>query len=93
MDEQKTRNYFNDKESQTKTENGGNIWIAGMKIIAWITFACIVVCGIVFAVQVSESNGGVAVIIFVGSVILAFLIVSMLLVFLNLDQKTAKSKK
>jgi len=87
------RDYFSERQSAEETEGDGSFWISGMKVFAWIAFTGIIISGIVIANQVGENSGGMGFLTFVGSVILAFLSVAMLMIFLNLAQDVSMMKK
>ena len=69
-------------------KRGGNIWISGMKVGAGIAFFVIISCGISLASL--GRNAAVGALIIVGSVVVAFLSVAMLMIFLNLAQDVSK---
>ena len=87
------RDYFSDRQSEAEVDGGESFWITGMKVIAWIAFAGIIITGIVLAVIVGGYSGGTGFLIFIGSVILAFLSIAMLMIFLNLAQDVSKIKR
>jgi len=84
------RDYYSERQADTHDEGSGSFWISGMKVFAWIAFVGIIIAGIVFAVQVGKYSGGMGLLIFIGSVIVAFLSVAMLMIFLNLAQDVSR---
>lgn len=82
---------YSSYQPKTVVDHGGNLWIAGMKIFAWIVFAGIIIAGIVMAFM--SNSGGIGFLIFLISVILAFLSVATLMIFLNLAQDVLKIKQ
>jgi len=90
----KKRDYFYDKESEALDNSVGSGWITGMKIFAWITFASIIISGTVVAFQIGFFyNGWIGLVVFIGSIISAFLSVALLMIFLNLAQDISKIKR
>lgn len=89
----KKRDYFSEKKTEAeenKTSHAGNFWISGMKTIAWFAFFGIIIGGITLATLVGQDNGSITFLIVVVSIIVAFLSVSMLMVFLNLAQDVSR---
>ena len=80
------QDYFLDRQAEIEVDNGKSFWISGMKVFAWITFCAIIIGGLVLATQV---GGGVGFLLFIGSIIMAFLIVAMEMIFLNLAQNVS----
>ena len=74
-------------KKDTQSSSG---WISGMRIFAWVTFAVIIIGGIILAVQAGQDNGFIAFAILIGSVVGAFLTVAMLMIFLDLAQGVSK---
>jgi hypothetical protein len=72
---------------------GGNVWISGMKIIAWIAFIGIILCGVLLGVSLGQGSAAIGFVVFIASVIVAFLSVAMLMIFLNLAQDVSTLTK
>lgn len=62
---------------------GADIWIKGLKFLAWIVFAAIIIAGTVLGIAFGS---GLGVLIFFISVLLAFLSVAGIMVFLNMAE-------
>ena len=83
------------EDNSTRNETGsGNGWISGMRAIAWIIFAIIILFGILFAIGEGFSESFIlGFLIFLGSVLVAFLFVAGLMVFLNMAQDVSEIKQ
>ena len=79
------------QKEYVEVKPSGSIWIAGMQIFAWIAFCGIIIGGTILAFQVG--NFGIGVLIFVGSVIVAFLTVALLMIFLDLAKDISDIKR
>ena len=64
-----------------------------MKVFAGIAFVGIIIAGIVFTILASEDSGLIGFLIFIGSIIAAFLAVAMQMIFLNLAQDVSEIKQ
>ena len=76
---------------KTDIKNVGNFWISGMKTIAWIAFFGIIVCGVALAVSTGNLVSGL--LVFMLSIIVAFLSVAVLMIFLSLAQDISTMRK
>ena len=81
-----------DEATKITSEHVGSIWISGMKVVAWITFFGTIFCGLMLTIKVGQEDGGIAFLIFIGSIVAAFLSVAMSMVFLNLAQDVSEIK-
>jgi len=80
------------KEMFKKMQNG-SFWISGMKIIAWVFFALIIIGGLVgFIGSAIAGGGGLGLLMFIGSIIFAFLAVASIMIFLDMARDVSEIK-
>jgi hypothetical protein len=78
----------------SRNTQGGNNWIGFLEIAAWISFLITVVSGIISAVSLSEIfGGGIAFVVFLVMVASAFLILSVIMVFLTTAKDISRTAK
>jgi len=63
-----------------------SIWIKGMRIFAWIAFIAVIIGGIAISVRFWEDNAAIGFVIVLGSFIVAFLSVAMIMIFLDMAE-------
>ena len=79
-------------KSESEHSHAGSFWITGMKVFAWIAFFGISIAGLFFATQVGNQNTGMGVLIFLASLIVAFLSIAILMIFLNMARDLSEIK-
>ena len=87
------RDYFSDRQSELENAQGGSFWISGMRFLSWIFFVAILIVGIAFAVQVGDYSARMGFLIFIVSVITAFLSVAIIMIFLDMARDLSEIKE
>ena len=93
--DEEVKNYFemvkeNSSDYGKIKEGGGSGWIFGMRIISWIAFFLTIIGGLVYGILIGDP--GVGVLVFFGSIIMAFISVAMTMIFLDLAQDVSEIK-
>ena len=79
-----SKNYHNQSNIRS---NITSWWIRGMRIFAWIAFFGIIIIGLVISVPFWEDNAShIGFVIIMGSFIAAFLLVAILMIFLEMAE-------
>ena len=77
--------------AQITANRGESVWVAGMRIAAWVAFAAVIIGGLIFAFQIGHV--GIGILVFLGSLVVAFLSVAMLMIFLDMAQNVSVMSK
>lgn len=92
IDMSKKQDYFSDRQSESGNNQGGSIWISIMKTVTWISFFAIIIAGIVLAVIIGQESAGIGFLIFLISVVAAFLSVAGMMIFLDMARDLSEIK-
>lgn len=83
-----TNDYFQDRSSEA-SENT-SVWISGLRAAAWINFFTIISIGIIIAFTFFNDYIGIAFLVTIFSILIAFFSVAGIMIFLNIAQHIAE---
>lgn len=86
---QETKTYSENYQSGSSAHNQrvshSTIWISGLRILAWLMFIAIIITGIALGVIIGgDGDAGIGFLIFLASVIVAFLSVAGMMIYLDI---------
>ena len=86
-----TREYLTEKPASDSGEKKESIWIAGMRIVAWISFIVTIIGGLIAGI--GTGSGGMAVLaVFIAS-ISGFIVLAGIMIFLNIATDISEIKR
>ena len=88
VDMKNKRNYFSDRQlAQEEDNHSESMWISGMRIFAWIFSAAIVIIALVYIVKFK-----LGFLVFIESVIIAFITLALMMIYLDMASDISEIK-
>ena len=87
-------NTYTNRVANSSQSHGGNVWTKTLETVAWVIFGVTIVGGIISAVLLADSaGGGVAFIVFLVSTASAFIVLAVVMVFLQMAKDVSSTAK
>jgi len=87
------RNWTSGVLPKTEYSHSGSFWISSMKAVVLCSFFGIIICGLMLAILLGAQSVLMGFLVFIASVIVAFLLTATEMIFLNLAQDVSEIKQ